>query len=378
MNTFSYNIHSVKDCINETEAQLRDLISTILSLKYGYNWESNPSGLSPKVLEKLTQKKQEEEKKFPHQKVSDRFIDYSDITNLKEPIANNWNDFSSIFLSKDKILLYLDELQKLRNPEMHARPELLPHQKHLALGICGEIMLAIENWHKGFTHKPKSYLVWLQFPVYPTNGGEEEAQVQARTRAEEWLEKVKGSLGAQFDKKESITEHTSGLLRTPHGHVKSKLSWRYRGFDGSSYFRAADVFLETQSLKALDEVIKAGDHPYWSIRYVLQTDLDLSIIYNRTQELTGRSPSSSGSIKYGDGPTILTNIEYTLLPRLRLSLERGHSAGGSISLTYDLAHTKKGFMKAHEIFPPQRLLSILYGEVTPAMVKQLLDEGCSP
>ena len=33
--------------------------------------------------------------------------------------------------------VWLDELEKLRNPDAHRR-ELLPHQKQLAAGIAGE------------------------------------------------------------------------------------------------------------------------------------------------------------------------------------------------------------------------------------------------
>ena len=78
-----------------------------------------------------------------------------------------------------------DMLQIIRNPLMHSRPEVLPHQKHLCLGICGEFLLAIENWRQGYIHQIKEYTVLFRFTAYPNNEDENDAQLHAKYLAEE-------------------------------------------------------------------------------------------------------------------------------------------------------------------------------------------------
>ncbi len=182
---FDYTIDQAKDCINEAESQLRDLVSTVFSSIYGLDWENSQAVWDQTTRQKLDVVRYEEKKRFPNQRLSDRLIDYSDILHLKSLIQKNWQYFDRIFASKDKTMSQFDMLQIIRNPLMHSRPEVLPHQKHLCLGICGEFLLAIENWRQGYIHQIKEYTVLFRFTAYPNNEDENDAQLHAKYLAEE-------------------------------------------------------------------------------------------------------------------------------------------------------------------------------------------------
>ena len=118
------------------ENTLRDLINYILSKKFGDNWYSR-CGLTEKRIELWKNRKSTDEKKLGYGEP--RLIYYSDIYDLKPLIKNNWDHgFSDVFGKLKETEVLLDLLENYRNPEAHRR-ELLPYQKHLAIGICGKI-----------------------------------------------------------------------------------------------------------------------------------------------------------------------------------------------------------------------------------------------
>lgn len=59
----------------------------------------------------------------------------------------------------------LQILSEFRNPEMHgrARKLLFPHQKHLCIGLAGELLLIVEQRRMGFKQKVKSYELDFHF-----------------------------------------------------------------------------------------------------------------------------------------------------------------------------------------------------------------------
>jgi hypothetical protein len=65
-----YTIEQTKDCINHTEQQLRELISTILSRKYGPDWEHSSSVWDETTRKSLEIRRQEDQGHHPYQIVS--------------------------------------------------------------------------------------------------------------------------------------------------------------------------------------------------------------------------------------------------------------------------------------------------------------------
>ena len=70
--------------------------------------------------------------------VEERILYYADFYDLKTILKKNWQDFAPALGEWKRLEVWLDELERLRDPDAHRR-ELLPHQKNLILGISGEI-----------------------------------------------------------------------------------------------------------------------------------------------------------------------------------------------------------------------------------------------
>lgn len=375
---FSYTIEQTKDCINETERQLRDLISSVMTSKHGPGWEGSSAGWDSQTRQALEERRNEEQARFPHQPISDRLLDFCDIKDLKELVLRNWSQFAPLLGSKDRTRILFDELGKLRNPEMHSRPGILPHQRYLCLGICGEFLLAIHNWRQGHAHQIQEYEADLRFPVYAGDRDEAEAQAEAQALAQRWLERVVHETGGRLEEKSADEHEKVWLLRLQRGHVRIQMRWNYRGYDGRN-FRAADITITSANRDALDRVLQAGGSPYWVLKWSLSDDLDVASSADQASEQAGRAPISSGRVRIGGGPETLTNASYKLDAaaggNIRLDLSRAAAGSrASISLVYD-GVPDRGFYSAHQHISISQALRILYGEVTPVHAHQLLADS---
>jgi hypothetical protein len=127
----------ITQALKDTENALRDFISVILRKKHGENWIEN-CGVPEERINKWKERKIEEKKRQKFAVVEERLIYYADFYDIKTILHKNWQEFSEAFGDWKIMEVWLDELGRLRDPEAHRR-ELLPHQKHRALGIEGEI-----------------------------------------------------------------------------------------------------------------------------------------------------------------------------------------------------------------------------------------------
>jgi len=135
----------ISQALRDAENALRDFIAAELSRLFGASWEDG-SGVSPERLAKWKERKAVEAKRQASGVVDERLIYYADFYDLRTILKKHWSDvFSSAFGDWKKIDVYLEELEKLRDPDAHRR-ELLPHQKQLALGISGEIRTRIVRY----------------------------------------------------------------------------------------------------------------------------------------------------------------------------------------------------------------------------------------
>jgi len=128
----------VTQALKDAENSLRDFINNVLQQKFGNNWVEK-SGVSPARIKEWQERKLVEEKRQVGGAVEERLIYYADFYDLKTILKKHWSGvFSEVFGEFKTMEVRLIELEKLRDPDAHRR-ELLPHQKHLALGISGEI-----------------------------------------------------------------------------------------------------------------------------------------------------------------------------------------------------------------------------------------------
>lgn len=132
----------VTQALRDAENALRDFISAELMTLHGFEWVQH-TGISADRIAKWHERKASEQKRQESGVVDERIIYYADFYDLKTILKKNWqSSFSEAFGDWKTIEVYLTELERLRDPDAHRR-ELLPHQKHLILGISGEIRTRI-------------------------------------------------------------------------------------------------------------------------------------------------------------------------------------------------------------------------------------------
>jgi hypothetical protein len=135
----------ITQALKDTENALRDFISSVLQKKFGGNWVEQ-CGVSPERIKRWQERKVEEEKRQKFGVIEERLIYYADFYDLKTILKKHWvGEFSEGLGDWKTMEVWLDELGRLRDPEAHRR-ELLPHQKHLAVGIAGEIRTRIVRY----------------------------------------------------------------------------------------------------------------------------------------------------------------------------------------------------------------------------------------
>jgi len=127
------------EALKEVENSLRDFIARVLEGEYGDEW-IDECGVSVKRIERWKERKAAETKRQQTGAVEERLLYYADFYDLGTILRKNWSgEFSQALGGKWKTIeVFLTELEKLRDPQAHQR-ELLPHQKHLIIGISGEI-----------------------------------------------------------------------------------------------------------------------------------------------------------------------------------------------------------------------------------------------
>lgn len=127
----------VTQALRDAENSLRDFVVLILS-KGAPDWIDR-CGVSAERIAKWKERKVAEEKRQEAGAVEERLIYYADFYDLKIILKKNWSgEFSAALGDWKTFEVYLGELEKLRDADAHRRA-LLPHQKHLILGMSGEI-----------------------------------------------------------------------------------------------------------------------------------------------------------------------------------------------------------------------------------------------
>ena len=128
----------VTQALKDTENSLRDFIAVCLESKFKDEWISK-CGVTEQRIEAWKGRKITEERRQEAGAVEERLLYYADFYDLKTILKKHWGEvFTHAFGDWKTMEVWLTEMEKLRDPDAHRR-ELLPHQKHLILGISGEI-----------------------------------------------------------------------------------------------------------------------------------------------------------------------------------------------------------------------------------------------
>ena len=150
----------VTQALKDTENLLRDFIAFILSNNFGSDWEQK-CGITEDRLDVWMNRKKVEDKRQEAGVRDERLIYYADFYDLKTIFKKHWNLFSNALGDFKTCEVWLSELEKLRDPDAHRR-ELLPHQKHLILGICGELRTKIARFRSS-QNSSEAYYPRIEF-----------------------------------------------------------------------------------------------------------------------------------------------------------------------------------------------------------------------
>jgi hypothetical protein len=134
----------ITQVLKDTENALRDFVASVLQQQMGADWIVK-SGVTPERIEKWKERQEVEARRQASGAIDERLLYYADFYDLRTILKCHWPKFSDALGELKTFEVWLSELEKLRDPDAHRR-ELLPHQKHLALGLEGEIRTRIVRY----------------------------------------------------------------------------------------------------------------------------------------------------------------------------------------------------------------------------------------
>jgi len=134
----------VSQALKDTENSLRDFIAYVLREAFGDEWVDK-CGVTPERVQKWNDRKAEEERRQKLGAVEERLLYYADFYDLGTILGEHWHKFSEALGDKKRFMVFPQEMRRQRDPHAHRR-ELLPHQKHLSLGIAGDIRTRIVRY----------------------------------------------------------------------------------------------------------------------------------------------------------------------------------------------------------------------------------------
>jgi hypothetical protein len=150
----------ITQVLKDTENAVRDFIAFILSEKFGPEWEEN-CGVSSDRINRWKERKESERIRQESGAPDERLIYYADFYDLKTILKKNWDLFSKALGHLTTTDVWLTELERLRDADAHRR-ELLPHQKHLILGVAGELRTRIARY-RSKQETSESYYPRIEF-----------------------------------------------------------------------------------------------------------------------------------------------------------------------------------------------------------------------
>jgi len=124
--------------IKDAENALREFTGAVLKRLYGEGWML-VCGLESYKTERWIALKQEAEGKFGPAQNREHPLFYAPLKDVTQLIKQHWDsEFHAVFGDVDLVVTYLKILNHFRNPDT-ARRELFVHEKHLVLGVTGDI-----------------------------------------------------------------------------------------------------------------------------------------------------------------------------------------------------------------------------------------------
>lgn len=128
--------------LKDAENSFRDFLELILERSHGEGWVDS-CGMPREHIERWRDLKAQAEADLVPNAGEERLLYYAPFEDLYDLVSHNWvGDLQSTFTDKDKLFTFLRIIEQYRHPDQQRR-ELFVHQKHLILGVTGEIRAKI-------------------------------------------------------------------------------------------------------------------------------------------------------------------------------------------------------------------------------------------
>jgi hypothetical protein len=246
------------------ENSIRDIISFVLSKKLGANWLEQLK-VTPDRFSKWKERQACEEARFKGNVLEPRLIYYSDFYDLKTIIDKHWDSgLSDVFQDKKTMLAFLEEAEKLRDPNAHRR-ELFEYQRHLLKGISGELRMRIMKY-RGKKEDPDDFFPVVE-AVTDSLGNIISNSVYAQTIVSKAVLKV----GDTVEILAFSTDPLGGMIEYSISRIGQTL-WTTANkatitFQKSDIGRCCDIQIKVKSTRDFHAYSNFDD--YVSIRYVV-------------------------------------------------------------------------------------------------------------
>jgi len=124
--------------IHDAENSLREFIFQALSSRLGDSWmEDEPS--VKKMVSAWKERKSDHERGHNTIKGNEKAIQYASLDEMRELLNTHWGkELEEVFEDQATLDVFLKILNDYRDPDSRRR-ELFRHQKHLLMGIAGDI-----------------------------------------------------------------------------------------------------------------------------------------------------------------------------------------------------------------------------------------------
>ena len=128
----------IGQAIKDAENVLRDFLEYSLERNLGTEWPEK-CGLPKACIDVWLERKTQAETDSAPNSGEERILFYAPFEDLYELISQNWiGDFQATFTDRDQLMAYLKILERYRHTD-HQRRDLFVYQKHLILGVSGEL-----------------------------------------------------------------------------------------------------------------------------------------------------------------------------------------------------------------------------------------------
>lgn len=362
------------DSIEIIERLLRELIHSVLSSKYGEDWDKLEEITPQKGWHiQLNKRREDEIRNTSSTRHFDLPIAYSDFSDLGKILEKNKDLFIPIFGDYDKYFQFYKTVDEIRNTVKHHR-NIKPHQYMLLDGIAGEFEDIVARWKIG-SPILVDHTEYQFRELIPISGQSKDLILaDSKKSIENW-----GNIVIECFNKMAIFD-TDNLIKITNEY-ECKIIWndieikiRTSPNTYSNYiidaveYKSIYIIITwgTSSKASFDEFLALLNRPYLHINYHLVHNLNVNKLYEYGKTNAGLRLSSSGS---GNN----RNIEISILNgELRIGANQYSNVdqrkGGTVFAT---AGENISLWQFHNYIPPKLLIEFMLGDVAPRTLMHL-------